>query len=44
MTDALKYLLALIADGVEFPDALWKATQKFRVDAETLTAEYDGEC
>jgi hypothetical protein len=41
MSDALAYLLTLITDGIEFPDAVWKTTQKFRVSAEALTEEYD---
>lgn len=40
---ALNYLDQLLDEGVEFPDAIWKATQKYNVSAQDLQAAYDGE-
>ena len=41
---ALDYLVELISDGYEFPDALWKATVKFGGNSDDLTDEYDYYC
>lgn len=41
MSDALAYMVELIADGMEFPDAQWKASQRYKVSADELTEEYD---
>jgi len=41
MNNALSYLLALVNAGAEYPDAEWKASEKFKVDAAKLRAAYD---
>lgn len=41
MEEALAHLNALIKRGVEFPDAVWRCTQKFDVTSEELQDEYD---
>lgn len=33
LDDALDYLKKLIAEGVEYPDAEWRAVSKFDLDA-----------
>lgn len=38
---ALQYLLQLIDEGVEYPDAEWKATQRHNVPADMLRQAYD---
>lgn len=38
---ALKYLLALIASGWEYPDAHTKTVLRFRCNGDELTAAYD---
>ena len=39
---ALDYLDDLIDQGIEFPDALYKAARKFNVKYEALQDAYDG--
>jgi hypothetical protein len=39
---ALEYLDELIDQGIEFPDALYKASKKFKVDYKALQDAYDG--
>ena len=41
ITEALEYMLRLIADEWEFPDAAFKAAQKFKVSQSDLEAAYD---
>lgn len=41
---ALQYLLQLIDEGVEYPDAEWKATQRHNIPADTLRQAYDDNC
>lgn len=40
---AFDYMLELIQQGVEYPEAQWKAAQRFQVSMDTLQAMYDGE-
>ena len=40
---ALRYMLKLIAEGYEYPDAQWKATQRYNVSADDLTEAYDAQ-
>ena len=44
MEQAYLYLVHLIDCGYEFPDALWKATSRFKVDSTELTEMYDNSC
>ncbi|MND11850.1 hypothetical protein D3C80_19620 [compost metagenome] len=44
MDGALEYLIQLIDDGYEYPDAQYKASQKFKVSAEELQERYDDQC
>jgi len=37
----LQDLLKLIANGIEFPDASWKISQKHKVSCEVLQKAYD---
>jgi hypothetical protein len=39
--DALTYLMKLIDDGIEYPDAEWKASQRYGVSADDLRNDYD---
>ena len=39
---ALKYLDELIDQGIEFPDALYKASTRFKVNYQLLQDAYDG--
>ena len=39
---ALKYLVSLIEQGYEYPDAEWKASQKYNVSPDKLRDLYDG--
>ena len=39
--NALNYLVMLIEQGYEYPDAEWKASQKYNVPAEELRDLYD---
>lgn len=41
MTDAIDYLISLINDGWEYPDAEYKAAKKFGVDCDELRQCYD---
>jgi hypothetical protein len=41
MGEALEYLIQLIHDGVEYPDAEYKAVKKYGVSADELRACYD---
>lgn len=43
LTRAHEYLLDLIADGWEYPDAHSKAVSKYKVNAEQLADLYDQE-
>ena len=38
---AFKYLIELVQKGVEFPDACWKASQKYGVPYVKLREKYD---
>jgi hypothetical protein len=38
--EAFEYMLKLIDEGVEYPDAQWKASSKFAVNGDTLQAMY----
>ncbi len=38
---AYAYMLALIEDGMEYPEAQWKAAHKFHVSADALQEMYD---
>lgn len=47
MTRALAYLKQLIAQGYEFPDAVWKVSKKFDLNeraVEILEDCYDEDC
>jgi hypothetical protein len=44
MDRALTFLLLLIQDGVEYPDAEWKAASKFQVGSDALRRAYDNYC
>jgi hypothetical protein len=39
---ALNYLDELVDQGIEFPDALYKASSRFKVDHQLLQDAYDG--
>lgn len=41
MNEAFEYLEDLIAAGYEYPDAEWKASQKFNVPSDELRELYD---
>lgn len=41
ITDALAYMVQLIGDGWEFPDAAFKAARAFKVPQGDLEAAYD---
>lgn len=41
LDQALTHLVRLVERGVEFPDAQWKATQRYKVDADELAEVYD---
>lgn len=41
MDSALDYLRGLVSSGVEYPDAEFKASNRFAVDASELRAAYD---
>ena len=41
---ALFDLLAFLDDGIEFPDAEWKASVHHGIDTERLRELYDAEC
>lgn len=41
---ALQYLLQLIRDGIEYPDAEWKASQRHGIPADALRTAYDEHC
>lgn len=41
---ALHYLLQLITAGIEYPDAEWRASQKFGVPSTNLRDAYDEHC
>jgi hypothetical protein len=43
VNDAYLYLLELIEQGVEYPDAEFKAAERFDVDASDIREMYDGE-
>ncbi|QKE60635.1 hypothetical protein HWD29_gp134 [Klebsiella phage KpS8] len=38
---AYNYMLSLIADGVEYPDAQTKAAMRYDVDSDQLSDMYD---
>lgn len=38
---ALDYLITLIQSGYEYPDAEWKASQKFGISCDELRELYD---
>lgn len=40
---ACEYLCSLITQGMEYPDAQWKAAQKYHVSADDLQEWYDAE-
>ena len=40
---ACEYLCSLITQGIEYPDAQWKAAQKYHVSADDLQEWYDAE-
>jgi hypothetical protein len=41
MDSAVEALCELIEQGVEWPDATWRITQKYGVDYEKLVESYD---
>lgn len=41
MSEALDYLLKLVDEGMEYPDAEWKASRRFSVPAGDLRTDYD---
>ncbi|WP_268994228.1 hypothetical protein [Janthinobacterium sp. FW305-128] len=41
MSEAMEYLEKLITDGVDYPDAEFKTSVKFDIDANDLRADYD---
>jgi hypothetical protein len=41
MSNALAYLIELVEDGMEYPDAEFKAARKFQVPADELRDDYD---
>jgi hypothetical protein len=41
LRDAFNYMVQLIDSGVEFSDAQWKASNKFRVSSDALAEMYD---
>lgn len=44
MNKALRYMNKLIESGVEYPDAVWKTSRKFRdVNYEELQTAYDAQ-
>lgn len=43
LNDAYVYMLSLIADGVEYPDAQWRASCDFDVHHTQLQEMYDAE-
>jgi hypothetical protein len=44
LDDAINYLVSLISEGMEYPDAEWKTIRKFQLsndDAQELREMYD---
>lgn len=41
MERALQYMVSLIKKGIDYSDAEWKASEKFKVDHKRLMAAYD---
>lgn len=41
LEQACNYLIMLIKSGIDFPDAAFKASQKFKVNQSMLEREYD---
>ena len=41
---AMYDLLALVDDGAEYPDALWKVSQRYAVKSKDVQAAYDTLC
>ena len=41
LSDALEHLNTLILNGGEYPDAIYKTTTAFNVNAQDLQDEYD---
>lgn len=41
LDQALEYLNQLVAGGVEYPDAEWKAVRRFGVSQDALAEAYD---
>lgn len=39
---ALEYLDQLLDQGMEYPDAQYKAAKRYKVDPDTLQKAYDG--
>ena len=44
MDKALAELMNRIADGEEFPDAIWVVCKRHKVDHDELRDAYDDEC
>lgn len=42
--EALAKLIELVNSGVEYPDAEWRVSEAFEVDADLLRAAYDESC
>ena len=42
MQAAFDYMIKLINNGYEYPDAEWKASSKFNVPSDELKEMYDG--
>jgi hypothetical protein len=38
---AMHYLYNLIDKGIEFPDAIWKTSQRYQIDHTELELAYD---
>lgn len=43
LANALEYLNALIEQGIEYPDALYQASQQYKVNHDDLQTEYDNQ-
>lgn len=41
--NALEYLNALIEQGIEYPDAIYQASEQYKVNHDDLQAEYDNQ-
>ena len=44
VTLATDYVERLISEGMEFPDAVWKASERFHIGHRMIEAMYDSRC